>query len=89
MRKKTLQEIRNEAPDRPIKSAKKKVHKPFVVQYRWLGPTNPPDQFFEILGVWHGDHKFATMELAEAYVAKQKRASYMARYEFRIVPKGT
>ena len=63
---------------------KKKVDKPYVLQYRLLNSTHTT---FDMLKEWHGNHKFATLELAEAYVAKQKRANRLVRYEFRIVSK--
>jgi hypothetical protein len=85
MRKKTRQEIRNESPDRQV-GKKKKVYKPFVVQRKMLNPS-PMDFLNALLGVWHGDHKFATMEAAEAYVAKQQRVNHLVHYEFRILNK--
>ena len=85
MRKKTRQELRAESPYRQV-SKKKRIYKPFVVQRRLLNPS-PTDFLHEMLGVWWGNHKFATMEAAEAYVAKERRVSHVAHYSFRIINK--
>ena len=72
------------APDKetPPVSKKKRVDKPFIVQYKYKKVFHPDASF---LLEWGRDHKFTTLEEARKYLAKLKREAWADRREFRII----
>ena len=72
------------APEKetPPVSKKKRVDKPFVVQYKYKKVFHPDASF---LLEWGRNRNFKTLEDAQKHLAKCKREAWADRREFRII----